>query len=243
MKNYTVGKDANPYHVVGNSIKNRQLKSYEGKFMSEGRRFFGDLVFIPTVDGFIPMVKVIDGKLKKDIYYSPKSVYSGGGKNEFSNFINSNPYGYNFTLENANPNQEDGLSDYSDGYPQYSAADGGLFGRIFGKKITIESISNKDLSKEDVEKLHKSSGSKLSLGDWIKSDDAKSLLNNVSNVALSYLNKGNGGSAPVETKDDYEEPQKSEKTILGMHPLTFGIVSGVTVIVAIVGVIIYKNRS
>ena len=105
---------------------------------------------------------------------------------------------------------------------------------------------------EVMEKAYKESGSKKPLRDWINSDSGKSILTAAAQLATIFLNQNNtkpntggntntggtGGNTSVSTDDE-----KKETTILGMTPVTFGIVAvGLLVLTSIVAVKVIKSK-
>lgn len=258
MKTYLVGKNAQAYHLFGKGVKNRKFVPTEGVFMNAGRTFEGVLVFIPMTIGFQPVIKVLDPRLTRKVYYSVKDVKPVG---EASNFNNISPKDYTSTSDTvglqyydyANPNTAPELVTYQNDYPQYSNADGEWWKNLMGNKATPEqkeaANNREELTVGEMSAAHEESGSKMSFGDWLKSDQATGLANNMSSLAIAILNKDKGGSgssspssttpSPMDTP--YSTPSKESK-ILGMHPLTLGItVVGLLVGTAVV-ITLLKSR-
>jgi hypothetical protein len=105
-----------------------------------------------------------------------------------------------------------------------------------------------------MEKAYKESGSKKPLRDWINSDSGKSILSSAAQLATIFLNQnktntggntntgggGTGGNTDTGSTDDEKE---KETTILGMTPVTFGIVAvGLIVLTSIVAVKVIKSK-
>jgi hypothetical protein len=105
-----------------------------------------------------------------------------------------------------------------------------------------------------MEKAYKESGSKKPLRDWINSDSGKSILSAAAQLATIFLNQnktntggntntgggGTGGNTDTGSTDDEKE---KETTILGMTPVTFGIVAvGLIVLTSIVAVKVIKSK-
>lgn len=257
MKRYLVGKNAEAYNLVGKGVKNRKFIQTEGIFLREGRSFDGLLVFIPMTIGFQPMIKVLDPRLKNNVYYSTQDVKVDGDSNvEMSSFDNynwsSNRVGINYYgLANSNTAPE--LDTYKNDYPQYSSANGDFWKKLLGSAITPEQkeAANKieELTPEEMSQAHKTSGSKLSFGDWLKSEQAVGLANNMSALAISLLNKGDNNSSSNNSSEDSQNsgssdsPNKKESKILGMHPLTFGVTTvGVLIGIAVAVVLLKGNN-
>lgn len=110
---------------------------------------------------------------------------------------------------------------------------------------------------QEVQAMYKKSGSDKPLKDWLKSDASKDFLKNLSNIGyLLLLNKTQGGLAPTpnvktdsegnnikESDDDNDNSNDSENTILGMHPITFGVVASVSVIgLGVVAWFIFRKK-
>jgi hypothetical protein len=185
------------------------------------------------------------------------------------NSIGSNFCGDNYS-NMINENLLDGLTENTsllsaDGEDEeVSNAFGDWFKRNFRRTPSVEELY-KDAStlkvadpKVDIveakvmEKAYKESGSKKPLRDWINSDSGKSILSSAAQLATIFLNQnktntggntntgggGTGGNTGVSKDDEIKET-----TILGMSPLTFGIVSvGLIVLTSIVAVKVIKSK-
>jgi len=264
MNEYVVIKKTKAYHLVGRGVKNHRLISTEGIFLQKDGRFNGLLVFLRMSDGFKPMVKVLDRKLKQNVYYFPRDVKK---IDTFSNTIGDNYYRREHLFMEADmypnlnhygytsANKASELVNYQQSYPQYSNASGDFFKNLFSKvnqtvedKDLQEAIKNqKEISEEDVKSLHKNSGSKLSFGDWISSDSGVDTVNNLSALAFSLMNKGNINAQNQENNVDKVDEDQDDKNsgfrILNMHPITFGIVTIGTLAVGILIIgAINKNK-
>ena len=80
--------------------------------------------------------------------------------------------------------------------------------------------------------------------DWLKSDKAKNLLDTVNQIK-GNLGKGSGDKVTFgKTPDNTEvKPPKQPVTILGMHPVTFGVVAfGVLAVAGIVAVVVLRHK-
>lgn len=105
----------------------------------------------------------------------------------------------------------------------------------------------------EMKALYAKSGSKKPFAEWAKSDGAKNLLGSAKDVALAILaaraarNAGTGSGAGTGSTDSGSgtpPADDSEKTILGMHPVTFGIVATVAGIALVGGIVWYtKHKS
>lgn len=105
------------------------------------------------------------------------------------------------------------------------------------------------VSAESMQKAYKSSGSKRPFRDWLYSEDGKGIVNELTkfiNVLVNPQTVTNGGSTG-STNDgstsggsNTETPKEDEKEtkILGMSPITFGIVSLLTI--AVTSFVAYK---
>ena len=292
MKRYVVG-NTNAYNLVGDNPNDRQFIPTEGTFLASGRNFVGKLVFIPMSIGFQPVVKVLDPKLSKNVYYSPKDVkpisnevdfpygkpragaMGGNGygveagvvkgdvrtapqvRGEMSGFLGEEDYNYSTQLtglkhyDYANVNVAPELDTYKNNYPQYSSANGGFLGKIFGSKKPSSVNSNiEEVSQEDLESIHKNSGSKMSFGDWLKTEQAKGLANNAFALGLALVNKGKDdegspSSQPnKKNEEEYDVSTSKDKsnTILGMHPLTFGVVTVGVLVVGAIAITLVRSK-
>jgi hypothetical protein len=182
------------------------------------------------------------------------SLLSADG--DYSNMINENLL--NGLTENTSLLSADGEDE------EVSNAFGDWFKRNFRRTPSVEELY-KDAStlkvadpKVDIveakvmEKAYKESGSKKPLRDWINSDSGKSILSSAAQLATIFLNQnktntggntntgggGTGGNTGVSKDDEIKET-----TILGMSPLTFGIVSvGLIVLTSIVAVKVIKSK-
>ena len=196
----------------------------------------------------------------------PKSNYVGnrGGKIQATKW---NIVGDGSTSNMINENLLDGLTENTsllsaDGEDEeVSNAFGDWFKRNFRRTPSADELY-KDAStlkvadpKVDIveakviEKAYKESGSKKPLRDWINSDSGKSILTSAAQLATIFLNQNNkptggntntGGTGGTgESIDD----EKKETTILGMTPVTFGIVAvGLLVLTSIVAVKVIKSK-
>ena len=106
------------------------------------------------------------------------------------------------------------------------------------------------VSAESMQKAYKSSGSKRPFRDWLYSEEGKGIVNELTkfvNVLVNPSGSTSGGATGVGTKpsetpkDDGKpknEDEKKETKILGMSPITFGIVSLLTI--AVTSFVAYK---
>jgi len=105
----------------------------------------------------------------------------------------------------------------------------------------------------DMSKAYKESGSKKPLRDWINSDSGKSIISTAAQLASLFLKGQAQASAPTTNNQDNKDNQDnqdnnnnntpSETTILGMSPVTFGIVAfGLVIVSSIVAVKLFKSK-
>jgi len=103
------------------------------------------------------------------------------------------------------------------------------------------------VSAESMQKAYKSSGSKRPFRDWLYSEDGKGIVNELTKFVNVLVNPsastsgGATGTKPSETPKDgtpKNEDEKKETKILGMSPITFGIVSLLTI--AVTSFVAYK---
>jgi hypothetical protein len=103
------------------------------------------------------------------------------------------------------------------------------------------------VSAESMQKAYKSSGSKRPFRDWLYSEEGKGIVNELTKFVNVLVNPnastsgGATGTKPSETPKDgtpKNEDEKKETKILGMSPITFGIVSLLTI--AVTSFVAYK---
>lgn len=116
----------------------------------------------------------------------------------------------------------------------------------------LETISNPDVSVVDAETMnqaYKESGSKTPFRDWLSTEGGRGVVNEFTKLMNAIVNNNqsstnNGlpiGDTSVKKEDD--EP-KSETKILGMSPVTFGIVAlGVIAVGSVVTIMLLKNKN
>lgn len=134
-----------------------------------------------------------------------------------------------------------------------SGADGWLK-RLFKRKKGTEVSANEaksiadpkkvEYTPEEVQVMYEKSGTNRPLKDWLKSDESKKFLNNLAQFGYALLlTKAQGGTAPNTSNapdargDDFSDDFNSgdtDKKILGLHPVTFGV--GLASVVLIIGV-------
>jgi len=102
---------------------------------------------------------------------------------------------------------------------------------------------------EEVQALYKKSGTNKPFNEWLKSSESKQFLNTLSQIGYTLLlNKSQGGIAPDKSVSpdagDYkgggnygrDSSSTGDKKILGMHPVTFGVVAALALIGVGIGV-------
>lgn len=101
---------------------------------------------------------------------------------------------------------------------------------------------------QEINQIYKQSGSKQSLVDWLQSGDAKNLLDSLNKV-VSTVKDATGGkgitldSTDTKNLDTKDTNKKTETTIFGMSPITFGIFSlGFIAVASIVTISLMKRR-
>jgi hypothetical protein len=112
------------------------------------------------------------------------------------------------------------------------------------------------LTEEEMQALHKANDKKGgNFWDWLKSDDAKNLAKDSVGIAAALFNKqqqqqinqqtgGSGATTtPVNTPSKQDDDNANKKTILGMHPVTFGIVATGIVAAGIIAVVMLKKKN
>jgi hypothetical protein len=181
-----------------------------------------------------------------------------GDDGEFSNLINTDLL--SGLTENTSLLGADGYSD-ADGDTEYSNTIGDWFKGVFGKKdkdSALNKIADPNVALVDaktMDKAYKESGSGTTFREWISSEKGRNLIDSVTKFASVFINptnpkdlgnvgdgsgsgsgsgsggSGSGGGKPSETK------------ILGMSPITFGIVAFAVIAVgSIVAIKVLKNK-
>ena len=125
------------------------------------------------------------------------------------------------------------------------------FSNAFSRNLIIKLPLSKSGNLSEVEviaqKAYKSSGSKRPFRDWLRSEDGKGIVNELTKFVNVLVNPnastsgGATGTKPSETPKDgtpKNEDEKKETKILGMSPITFGIVSLLTI--AVTSFVAYK---
>lgn len=152
------------------------------------------------------------------------------------------------------------FNDYFDGTKseEQSNAIGDWFKETFGKNSDSAAVEEKVVyTEEEANQLYKKSGAKTPFKDWISSDSSKQFLASLANfgstllLANAYNNQNQSGtnqgaaSTTNNTRTDSSEKEPDEKTILGMHPVTFSLV-GIGVLIGgyfgIKAIIKYTNK-
>jgi hypothetical protein len=209
----------------------------------KGKTIQGKELYLRIKDGFIRVVKVGGAYLLWDKTIE-KKVGATDAHNSLPTFL-----AFKATKEeeellaNAVKTEEKASSASGDHYEfsetanmpeEFSNGIGNWVKGVFTKKETIKT----EYTPEELAEKHKKSGSKVSFGDWLKTDNGKSIVSTLSGISSSILNK-NGGTGNKGTGDD----EKKSADIFGMKPLTFALVS-IAVIGASIGAFIYfSNKS
>lgn len=110
-------------------------------------------------------------------------------------------------------------------------------------------------TEEEMKDVYKSSGSSKPFSEWTKGEGAKNMLNSIAQFGAAWLQakskqaEGETGEGDRTSEEIVEEQSKTgagaddkgDKKILGMHPITFGIVATVVGLAAI-GTIVYLSK-
>lgn len=119
----------------------------------------------------------------------------------------------------------------------------------------LETISDPEVSVVDADTMnqaYKESGSKTTFNDWMNSEGGKGILNQITLLANALVNSGNSGNQQqnglpignVPTNKPEDDKPKTETKILGMSPVTFGLVAfGVIAVGSIVTIMMIKNKN
>jgi hypothetical protein len=128
-----------------------------------------------------------------------------------------------------------------------------LEGINYSSISAIETISDPNVSVVDADTMnqaYKESGSKTTFKDWINSEGGKGILNEITLLANALVNQPNLpqsgvpiGNVPTNKPEEDNKP-KTETKILGMSPVTFGIVAvGIIAVGTIVTVMMIKSKN
>jgi len=156
----------------------------------------------------------------------------------------------------ANPNWQAALPEYSEGYPQYnnanfSGADGdkkGIFAKIgdWFKKDEPIGEDKVEFTEQEVHEIYNKSGSRKSFGQWLNSNEGISLANNITALTSILLGKNRVSDVPDEEvkpeQKDLEHNSGQKKKILGMHPITFGVVASLVLIGGVVTTVLLTKK-
>lgn len=166
-------------------------------------------------------------------YFPDKSIYSN--------------------LTNESLLDADGDTEYSNGVGNWFK---GLFSGNKKDKKALNKVADPNVSVVDaktMQQAYQESGSGKSFKDWVNSEGGKGVMNSITMLTSMLINKpatygsgygtdvggGTGGDAGTGSGDG----EKSETTILGMSPVTFGIVAvGLIAIGSIVVIKIIKSK-
>ena len=121
------------------------------------------------------------------------------------------------------------------------------FSNAFSRNLIIKLPLSKSGNLSEVEviaqKAYKSSGSKRPFRDWLRSEDGKGIVNELTKFVNVLVPKtvtdGGGSTGSTDGSNTVpKEEDKKETKILGMSPITFGIVSLLTI--AVTSFVAYK---
>jgi hypothetical protein len=123
---------------------------------------------------------------------------------------------------------------------------------VYSSVSALETISNPDVSIVDAETMnqaYKESGSKTPFRDWLSTEGGRGVVNEFTKLMNAIVNNNQSSTnngLPVgntSVKKEEDEP-KSETKILGMSPVTFGIVAlGVIAVGSVVTIMLLKNKN
>jgi len=179
-----------------------------------------------------------------------------GDDGEFSNLINTDLL--SGLTENTSLLNADGYSD-ADGDTEYSNAFGDWVKGLFGKNkkdSALNKIADPDVALVDAKTMdnaYKESGSGATFKEWISSDKGRNLIDSVTKFASVFINTtnpkdlgkvGDGGSVGGGSgSGSGGDGKPSETKILGMSPITFGIVAFAVIAVgSVVAIKVLKNK-
>jgi hypothetical protein len=113
-----------------------------------------------------------------------------------------------------------------------------VFSNTVGDKQIVE------LTPDQMKEQYKKSGSKKTFSEWAKSTGKDTLmaLGALAGAILAgrEAGKGTGKIESDKTDTGTPKPPAEEATILGMHPVTFGVVAVVTLVA--IGFFAFRNK-
>jgi len=206
------------------------------------RSFVGTVVYLRLPDGFKRVVKVLDTDIPIPIYYETKNLILKESK--LPQLIQEQDkiekYLGNVAIK------QDSI---------YSNANGEFWKKLFGNK----NLDNKkEFSQDEMNTMYKNTGGRMTFKEWLKSSKLKKLANNVVSLGFALFHKNKDANKPKINANDntndtntnneitnnviQEDNKKQEVTILGMHPITFGLSSlGILIIVGL-ATLTFKNK-
>jgi hypothetical protein len=120
-----------------------------------------------------------------------------------------------------------------------------LYSNVGGDEEALAKLSDPKVDMVDAEtmlKAYKASGAKVAFKNWINSEGGRGIVNEITKF-ITALNKNTSNGVPFGQTPNTQQPQgqiqpKAETKILGMTPVTFGIVA--VGVIALGSVIAYK---
>lgn len=220
--------------------------------------------FASSLDGN-ELVVSFDSTCNHDLENNSNIQFNFDSNTDIKNYANNTEMYFNMdsnvkVLGDFYDNSKMDLSFDADTEEESSNAIGDWFKNIFNKKskeVTLNEAKKiadpkkVEYTPKEVQAMYEKSGSKKPIRDWIKSDSAKNFMSNIYQVGYQLLlNKSQGGIAPDNTnKDSYQgdsnatSNNKDEKLIVGMHPITFGIVTASTLLgIGLITLLIIKSK-
>lgn len=142
---------------------------------------------------------------------------------------------------------------YSMAVPPYYSITGKEWNEEIAQKVFYSNMTGSgdvvEISTKELEAKYKKSGSKKPFKEWVKSS-GKDTLNTLLNLANQIIIARSGQQEPSsqERSSDDTLPaapkpaSKKESKILGMHPVTFGVVSITALALIAIGVFVVGGR-
>lgn len=251
-------RSGNPFEQKSEKVQGYMVyflpKDKQGKSIGKPQKFLRLQKLGKTINEFIPAISVTP--YYEDVVKNKAKWISLGGANLVAKAeskvsgINQGAIASNFTAKGSEL-----LNSNEDEFSNFSFNDFlNKIGISKSNNSAIKTISDPNVSIVDVKimnQAHKESGSKMTFGDWIKSDTGHAAVNSVAdiiNTIASVKNSvnNNNGLQIGDTNDtgnntvDNNPPLKTETLILGMSPVTFGIVSVAAIVTIIGGIVVVK---
>ena len=266
MEKYELIKDAIGF-AKPLSPKGKITKDPQNLWIPKTNKFDGRIIYLRTADGFKKMLETTRGGNYK--YFDADSVKlisepigniasNFAGITELSNagYLDDNFSGRDFFVNQPTQNHPSKRGYNGSRWEEQSNTIGDWFKETFGGQPTDkekEALADPNkvvYTPAEAAKLHAASGSKAPFKEWVTKDSTIAFLTSLANLGAGVLinkNQGTtlqtqtGGVNPDGTPEKDEDIKNDEKTILGMHPVTFTFVT-VGTLAIIIGSVLYFSK-